>query len=158
MAGFFIDRHVVTALLVAPVLAILAWFGVDAMVAEQAETPRAGASYPLLAASNCRRPGGRCDLTNADLIVSVTANSGGRDTVDIRVTSTVPLSGVTIATFDGDGERHSVMQPAVDDASQWTATFTPQFEGRLRLIAKSGDATFYSESSAAFLTLVSDRR
>ena len=48
------NKHVVVAMLVAPILAILAWFAVDSMVAERAHSAKPGASYKLVAKSNCR--------------------------------------------------------------------------------------------------------
>jgi len=65
------NKHVIIAMLVAPVLAIIAWFGVDYLVAEQAQPATAGSMYRLVARSNCRYDSGQCDLANNDLKVSI---------------------------------------------------------------------------------------
>ena len=60
------NKHVILAMLIAPVLAIIAWFSVDYFVAERPHEARPGASYPLVAKPNCRRLSERCDLVNED--------------------------------------------------------------------------------------------
>ena len=65
------DKHVVVALIVAPILAIIAWFGVDYIVAEKAEPAEPGSMYPLVARSNCRYDSGSCDLVNNDFEVTL---------------------------------------------------------------------------------------
>jgi hypothetical protein len=65
------NKHVIIALLVAPILAIIAWFGVDYLVAEQAQPAEQGTMYPLVARSNCRYDSGQCDLANSDLKISI---------------------------------------------------------------------------------------
>ena len=49
------DKHVVMAMIVAPILAIFAWVGVDYIVAEKAQPAEPGSMYPLVARSNCRK-------------------------------------------------------------------------------------------------------
>lgn len=84
------NKHVVVAMLVAPVLAILAWFAVDYLVAEKPHAARSGAAYPLVARSNCRYESGRCDLDNNDFRLTLEwADSA------IRLTSRFPLRGAT---------------------------------------------------------------
>ncbi len=65
------DKHVVVAFIVAPILAILAWFGVDYIVAEKAQPAEPGSMYPLVARSNCRYDSGSCDLVNNDFKVRI---------------------------------------------------------------------------------------
>ena len=67
----FTNKHVMVAMLVAPLLAIFAWFGVDYIVAEKARPAEPGAMYALVARSNCRYDSGQCDLANSDLKMSI---------------------------------------------------------------------------------------
>ncbi|MGB1440048.1 MAG: hypothetical protein ACPG63_09740, partial [Luminiphilus sp.] len=63
------NRHVVTALLVAPLLAVLAWFLVGGIAGQPEEQPapaEAGNSYPMIERPGCRYPGGDCGLSNED--------------------------------------------------------------------------------------------
>jgi NADH:ubiquinone oxidoreductase subunit 3 (subunit A) len=61
----FKNWHVIIAMIVAPILAVLAWFAVDYFVAERPHAAKEGAAYSLIAKSNCRYDSGQCDLENA---------------------------------------------------------------------------------------------
>lgn len=52
------NKHVVIAMLVAPVLAVIAYFAVDASVSEPPKAAQPGQSYPLAVRSNCRYTSG----------------------------------------------------------------------------------------------------
>ena len=71
LSGFLASLAIVIALLVAPVLALIAYFAVDAVVAEKPEKALAGSSYPLVAKSNCRYASGRCSLENGDVQLEI---------------------------------------------------------------------------------------
>ena len=68
----FTNKHIIVALLVTPVLAVLAWFAVGAFVGEKPQQAAPGQSYPLVERSNCRYDSGQCDLHNEDLQLSIT--------------------------------------------------------------------------------------
>ena len=90
------NRHVITALLVAPILAVLAWFAVGNLVGERATPAQAGQSYPLVARSNCRYESGQCDLENEDfrLRLSLTDGITGPEFI---LSASHPLEGVVLA-------------------------------------------------------------
>ncbi len=71
---FLTNKHVVTALIVAPILAIISYFSVDYYVAEKPVKAKQGKSYKLLVKSNCRWQSGKCDLANGNLKISITTN------------------------------------------------------------------------------------
>lgn len=53
------NKHVLAALLVAPILAVLAWYGTGLLSDDeelQAVPAQAGASYPLIERPGCRYP------------------------------------------------------------------------------------------------------
>ena len=52
-------------MIVAPLLAVIAWFAVDRPVAERPHVAREGHAYPLMARSDCRYTSGQCSLENA---------------------------------------------------------------------------------------------
>ena len=67
----FKNKHVVIAMLVAPVLSILAWLAVDYFISERPHVAESGATYALIAKSNCRYDSGQCDLENSDFSLSM---------------------------------------------------------------------------------------
>ncbi|NOQ87942.1 MAG: hypothetical protein GQ550_03380, partial [Gammaproteobacteria bacterium] len=48
------NKHLILAMFVAPVLAIIAYSSVDTIVSEQPQAAMQGSSYKLAAKSNCR--------------------------------------------------------------------------------------------------------
>lgn len=143
------SRHVIVALLVAPLLAVGAWFAVGYWVAGDAMTPlpaEQGSAYPLLERSGCRYAGGRCVLSNGDLDIHV-ALRGDRlyftpsVEVDvliaglIRLTESVPIE----SRWHEAEQAWEVALPGVPDSSD-----------RLRVIVSRNDSEFYGEASMAF--------
>ena len=60
------NRHMTIAMLMAPVLAIIAYYGVNTLVGEKPHAAEAGQSYVLVEKPNCRHHGGTCGLKNGD--------------------------------------------------------------------------------------------
>ena len=61
------------ATLMAPILALVGYFGINAILSEKPQAAEAGHSYQLVEKPNCRRSGGRCGLKNADFELNLTA-------------------------------------------------------------------------------------
>ena len=112
------DKHVVTAMLVAPILAIMAWFGVDYMVTDRAEAAKPGASYALIAKSNCRYESGACDLANNDLKLRVRPVDLLPEQTRLALESDFELLQATLSLVH-DGEE--VVGVAVADDSPGTS-------------------------------------
>jgi len=98
------NKHVIIAMLVAPVLAIIAWFGVDYLVAEQAQPAAAGSMYPLIARPNCRYDSGQCDLANNDLKLSIKPVDLLASRTILSLESEFVLEQVTFALVIGTDE------------------------------------------------------
>jgi len=82
--SFFKNKHVITAMIVAPILAIVSYYAVDLMVKEQPKAAVEGQAYKLIAKSNCRYSSGACDLVNGDFKSTVTVAQGaGFNTLQI---------------------------------------------------------------------------
>ena len=158
------DRHVITALLVAPVLAILAWFAVGSLGGEKARPARTGAAYPLLEKSNCRYASGVCDLENTDFKVRLSftdnvsgelsgdgsANAGGR--LDVYVSHAVDSALLSLTRAPGDAAP-SAMRRADTEGRRWRFALQrqPDREQRLRLVLSRRGVAYFAEFSTAFL-------
>ena len=81
----FTNKHVVVAMLVAPILAILAWFAVDALVSERPHVAHEGGAYRLAAKPSCRYASGMCELENADLKISIRPESLSSDSMSLAL-------------------------------------------------------------------------
>jgi hypothetical protein len=98
------NKHVITALLVAPILAIIAWFGVDYLVAEKAQPAEPGTMYPLVARPNCRYDSGQCDLANRDFKLSIRPVELQASRTILSLESEFVLEQVRFALVLGDDE------------------------------------------------------
>ena len=158
------DRHVIAALLVAPVLAILAWFAVGSLGGEKARPARAGAAYPLLEKSNCRYESGACDLENTDFKARLSfsgypsghspghlsAGAGGR--LELYASHAVDSVLVSLTRAPGDSAP-SAMLAADNEGRRWRLELErrPDREQRLRVVLSRRGTAYFAEASSAFL-------
>ncbi len=151
------NRHVVTALLVAPILALIAYFAVDAMVTPNAEALVQGKSYPLKEHSNCRRAGGLCTLSNNELRVQLRARrEAGQLVFEVQLDQSADQA--VLALLNHSGQEFGPHVLARDDeydgkeGSQFTKTLDlPSDPSGLRLVVVVRGANFFASTSGAFL-------
>ena len=91
------NKHVIIAMIVAPILAILAWFAVGQIAGEKAKVAEPGAAYPLVARSNCRWASGKCELANNDLEMTILPLELGAQYTRLSLDSEFPLAQATFA-------------------------------------------------------------
>ena len=142
------NKHVIIALLVAPVLAIIAWFAVDRMVAEEPQAAQAGGAYELVAKPNCRYASGECELVNNEFRLELALADG-----TLTLSASHALDGVQIATGDtaeAIGTPRALVA-ADADGREWTLAFDGVApDGAMRVLASAGGASYYAETSLAF--------
>lgn len=149
----FSNRHVIIALLVAPLLSIGAWFAVDQLIGETPSPAEPGRDYPLLAKSNCRYDSGRCELSNGDLTLAIEvmpATAGWQ----LRIMATHQLEGVVLAVEEnGQSGQPQALQAGPDGAQQWLLDLPalPVEGARLQLVAAAGDSRYYADTASDFL-------
>lgn len=150
------NKHIFVALLVTPVLAILAWFAVGALVGEKAQLAQPGQSYPLVEGSNCRYDSGQCDLRNEDLTLRITLD-GGSSRPRLVLTSSAALDGVLLAVAGASGPAEEAAPTAMsrqDGAGlHWALALDelPGREQRVRVVAQAGGSNFFAEAGTTFL-------
>ncbi len=149
----FTNKHLVIALLVAPVLSLIAWFGVGKLVGEQAHQVVAGQDYRLLEKSNCRWASGNCDLVNGDVELGLSVQQG-QASRHLQIQSSIPLQGVVLAVVSASAQETApaAMQRLDEQGRQWRLPLgTALVQGdRLRLVALTGDNRFSAEVSTEF--------
>lgn len=149
----FSNKHVVIALLVAPVLSILAWFAVGNLLGEQPRAAIVGQDYQLLEKSNCRYSSGECDLVNGDVKIALQINQSALPS-QLELTSSIALRGVLMAIVPVGGEdTDPVAMTLSDDIGQrWRLPLQADLaEGeRLHLVAVTDNNRFSADVSTAF--------
>jgi hypothetical protein len=149
------NKHVVIAMIVAPILAVLAWFAVGSLVGEKARVAEPGAAYPLVARSNCRWESGECELVNNDLKMTILPLELGAQYTRLSLDSEFPLTQATFALLTGGNE---VAAKAEHDASpdavaQMTVTI-PAFadpEAMLRVAVTVQESLYFAEVPVVFM-------
>ncbi len=143
------NKHVIVALLVAPALALVAYFGVDAMVSEKPDVAQPGQAYPLRVMSNCRYASGACELRNGDVRIKIRLLDGAIWEIDSQVT----MQGALLSRSDDDSPLRF---DSIDgDLQRWRAPATQRVldaGDALRLVIAVDDSQYYAELPVAFVT------
>jgi len=150
----FKNWHLIIAMLVAPMLAVMAWFAVDYFVAERPHAAKEGAAYTLIAKSNCRYDSGQCDLENSDFKLSIRPVSITSGSIQLEMTSAFPLQSATLGLVNnGTPSSPSPMASTNDEALHWTTRIDSPAEGNsfIRVAVTADDATWYAEVPTVFL-------
>jgi hypothetical protein len=150
----FTNKHLVIAMLVAPVLAILSYFALGALVGESPKPAQEGQSYRLAEKPNCRWESGLCELKNADFELQLGVRTLAEDRVSLMLKSVFPLEGVMVALIEQESEDQVpvAMQPLSDDGLVWVLDLArPDPErDRLRLVASALGSLYYGDVSTKF--------
>ena len=156
--SFFKNKHVITAMIVAPLLAIISYYSVDYLVKEKPGKPVAGQSYKLIAKSNCRFSSGVCNLENGNFKSSVTVTaSDGKQTLVLKTNNSIQQAVIGFVTSDGQESGPFEMLASNSSGTQWVAEFSvpANADTTMRLVLSASDAHYFSETSMAFSTYAS---
>lgn len=149
----FTNKHVIVALIVAPILSVLAWIAVGNLKGEKAAPAEAGRSYPLVEKSNCRYPSGFCDLQNEEFKLRLTVQdvAAGQQMV---LTATHALEGVVLSVSSSEDEQPpSAMRASDGQGLEWRIALggMPEADERIRLVARAEGSSYFGEASTTFL-------
>ncbi len=151
----FTNKHVVTALIVAPILAVLSYFAIGYWVAEPPQKVEVGGNYKLAEKPNCRYTSGVCELKNGDFEVRILPQELSDGAIRLSLTSTQPLDGAKIALVEQDNENNTKpmnWQSIDDDRQQWQVDIRPSsIEQQLQLVFSFNEALFFGETQLTFI-------
>jgi len=150
MSPMFTDKHVLAALIIAPILAVLSWLGIGQWLGEQPQLAKPDVSYPLVARSNCRYHSGRCDLENHDFALSLTVV----DEHTLSIVSKHPLRGIFVSVSKAGAEASpSPMKALSEDHKHWQLELPRRFQSddAIRLVAATQRTSYYGETATQFL-------
>ena len=149
------NKHVVIALIVAPILAVLAWFAVGQIAGEKAKVAEPGAAYPLVARSNCRWASGQCELHNNDLEMTILPLELGAQYTKLSLDSEFPLTQATFALLlDGNEVVANAEHDASPDAPAQMTVTVPAFadpEAMLRVAVTVQESLYFAEVPVVFM-------
>jgi hypothetical protein len=149
----FTNKHVVIALIVGPVLAILAWIGVGQIAGEKATAAVFGKSYPLVEKSDCRYESGHCKLENEDFKLVLHVERRGVVSVLVLKSAHV-LEGVLVSVAAPGSETiPSAMRVSDAQSTKWVISLkdVPTPAQRLYLVASSGGVQYFGDVATQFI-------
>jgi hypothetical protein len=149
----FTNKHVIIAMIVAPILSVLAWIAVGQLTGEKPHAARPGQSYPLVEKSNCRYESGACDLENEEFQLRLTFQEGdtGQEFV---LSASHPLEGVVLSVGEQDPESPpSTMRASDGQGLEWRLALgaRPGPDERIRLVARAGESSYFGDAGTIFL-------
>lgn len=148
------NKHTIIALIVAPILALIAYFAVDFAVKETPHAAKAGASYALVSLPNCRYPSGQCTLKNAEFKLDLSVEEVGVNVFTLNVKSQYPLQGAKVASVESASETGSPLEMHTVDQSQqhWNAKLAGNISPNslIQLVVAANDAYYYGETELLF--------
>ena len=152
MLKLLTNNHMIIAMLVAPVLAVLAWFAVGEFAGEQAHKAEAGREYPLVEQSNCRYESGVCELRNEDMVIKLSLAQGAEEVLILHASHA--LEGVLLAIGPPESSLPpDKMRTAGGQGKEWRMLIggVPGPQERIRLVATAGGSTYFAEASTRFV-------
>lgn len=153
------DKHVVIAMAMAPVLALIAYFGVSALIGEDSLPAQSGQSYKLVEKPNCRYASGQCGLKNGDFELTLDFEQLGGGRLLLSLASVHPLDGVLLAVVESEDDETPpvAMRATSADGMGWSlevVAANPETQ-RMRLVATSNQAYYFGDAALKF-TLPAD--
>lgn len=148
------NKHVVVALIVAPILSILAWFAVGQIAGEKPTPAEAGNTYKLVARSNCRYASGSCNLHNADFELTLEPGMVAASSVALTMSASHALQSAVLGLVEpGLASQPSPMTRTADDGTQWQGLLPrpASAAAMIRVAVTAQDATWYAEVPVVFL-------
>lgn len=155
MLNVFTNKHLIIALIVAPILAVIAYYAVDYNVSEKPHQAVEGQSYPLVAKSNCRYESGKCTFNNGDINVTLVIEKMDTNELKMLLSAKHPIQGAKIAIA---GDSHTATPEtltASDNTNmQWQAILpnTLSDTSRLQLALSVNKSIYFGETSTIFST------
>ncbi|WP_162045412.1 hypothetical protein [Vibrio taketomensis] len=160
----FKNKHIIIALLVAPILSIIAYFGTDLALSEKPHAAKEGESYKLLSKSNCRYTSGICDMENGEFKIKFRSENLTNNELELSLTSAFPLEGIKVALVDNPEQSAKPldMQSNSKDGKNWSINLPAPAneESWLRVAAQADGVLYYGDTQTAFVkyeTLLSDK-
>lgn len=141
-------------MLVAPVLAVIAYFATDFFVGEKPHKAAVGNTYQLVERPNCRYASSQCDLKNGNFLITLTPEPLEDGRMRINLASKFDLQGVKIALVrTSESNPLPTEMVAVNNSpTNWTTILTETVsEGsRIQIVAAASESLYYGDVSTAF--------
>jgi hypothetical protein len=151
----FKNKHFILAVIITPILAVIAYFGVDLAVSEKPHAAKKGESYKLISKSNCRYTSGLCDMENGEFKIKFRSESLSQQGWEISMTSKHALQGVIVSVVANESEQGQPIDMVANDTENrsWVATLPPPSskDYLLRVATELDGALYYGDTTTEFV-------
>jgi len=148
------NKHVLVAALVAPLLALIAYFASDYFFGEAPQVAVEGQSYPLVEKPSCRWESGYCGLKNNEFELDLLVREVDGETL-LLLESVFALEGVmlSVGREEAEGAQPVPMRAVDEEGRRWSLPlFVPApGQDRIRLVAAADGSLYYGDVSTAFM-------
>ena len=153
--SIFNNKHILVAMIVSPILALITYFAIDYVVKEKPQAAQQGQSYPLIAKSNCRYSSGQCNLVNSDFKASLKVEKvDGQSALSLEANH--PLDGVMIGFAKQGDDIGKVTPVAMDNQSEsrqnWVLSLESDVDENttLAIAISANGSQYFGETQMAF--------
>lgn len=152
MLSFLKNKHIISAMFIAPILALLAYFGTDMLVSEPPHAAKSGNSYPMVAKSNCRYESGLCTFKNGELEIHFRASPTKQGNWRIQAETNTTLDRVLVGvTSPQNNNPPSPMYNTKEQPMSWEITVPRDDQDTVfRVAVMAQGATFFAETETKF--------
>ncbi|WP_261816182.1 hypothetical protein [Vibrio gallicus] len=152
----FKNKHFIIAMVVTPILASIAYFGVDMALSEKPHAAKEGESYKLISKSNCRYTSGLCDMENGEFKVQFRSEQLTDKTLTLSLTSKFPITGIAVALADSTAsseQKPTDMTATNDTQKNWSVQLPSQDidTKKLRVAIKADSNLYFGEAETKFV-------
>ncbi|WP_282177868.1 hypothetical protein [Vibrio nereis] len=151
----FKNKHLIIALLIAPILSIIAYFGTDMAISEKPHAAQEGETYKLISKSNCRYTSGLCGMENGDFKVLFRSEKLTQKNLELSMEAKFPLEGVKLSLVDEQDKTGKPidMTAAGNEGKNWYITLPKPAspESWLRVAIQADGTLYYGETQTAFV-------
>jgi hypothetical protein len=148
------NKHVIVAMIVAPILSILAWYAVGFLIGEKPQAAESGETYKLVARSNCRYASGACDLHNADFKLSIRPEMLAASSVSLVMTSSHALQSAAMGLVENESAPAPAPMTRTDEGGlEWQGLLPrpSSDDATIRIAVTAGGSAWYAEVPVVFL-------
>ncbi|MGM0451511.1 MAG: hypothetical protein ACQERE_11820 [Pseudomonadota bacterium] len=151
----FRNFHFIVALLVAPFLAIMAWYAADSALGDREEEAKEGLGYELLGESNCRYESGTCTMSNGNFEVDIKVDRAGEGELAVRLESAHALDGVSMGWVNPGAEEaeQTPLSATNNKRTRWEGVIPGEAstKARMRILSRADGASYYGEAKTVFI-------
>ena len=149
------NKHFIAALLIAPILSIIAYLATDIAVTEKPHPAIKGQSYKMVSQSNCRYTSGLCNMENGDFKIKIRSEKIGDDQLELSLRTEYAIDGVKLSIADSQTQNTppTDMIPLDQAGKSWHISLPKPNSSQswLRVVVQFGGSLYYGETQTAFV-------